>query len=68
MVLMMETTVDSQVLEQKKLTLRLDTGHTGPENGGSGCSVFGDVDGSGRAGAVDSVCFTLAAAVRAERS
>lgn len=56
MVLMMETTVDSQVLEQKKLTLRQDTGHTGPENRGSGCSVFGDADDSGRAGAVDSVC------------
>lgn len=42
--LRMETTADFQVREQKTLTLRQDTGHTGTENRGGGCPVLGDAD------------------------
>ena len=61
--------MDSEVLEQKRLTLRQDIGHISTENRGSGCPVIGSADDCVREGAENSVCLTLAAAaVRAERS
>lgn len=69
MFLLMETTVNLQILTQKNLTLRQDTGHS-TEDRSSRCPVPGDTHENVRGGSVDSlfVCFfTLAAAVREER-
>ena len=64
---MMDITVDSEVLEQKRLTLRQDTGHISTENRGSEYPVIGSADDSIREGQ-RILCLTpAAAAVRAER-
>ena len=58
--------MDSEVLEQKRLTLRQDTGHISTENRGSEYPVIGSADDSVREGAENSLT-PAAAAVRAER-
>ena len=52
---MMDITVDSEVLEQKRLTLRQDTGHISTENRGSEYPVIGSADDSVREGAENSL-------------